>query len=69
MTLILVPYRDREQHLDIFIKKLAPLLKKHIINIKIVIIEQSQDNKKFNRGKILNVGFAEYYKEFDYLSS
>lgn len=66
MTLILVPYRDREQHLDIFIKKLAPLLKKHIINIKIVIIEQSQDNKKFNRGKILNVGFAEYYKDYDY---
>jgi hypothetical protein len=66
MTLILVPYRDREQHLDIFIKRLAPLLKKHIINIKIVIIEQSHDNKKFNRGKVLNVGFKEYYKDFDY---
>ena len=66
MTLILVPYRNREQHLDIFINKLAPLLKKYITDLKIVIVEQSQDNKKFNRGKILNVGFAEYYKEFDY---
>lgn len=66
MSLILVPYRDREEHLNIFINKLAPLLKKHIADIKIVIIEQSQDNKKFNRGKILNVGFKEYYKSYDY---
>ena len=65
MTLILVPYRNREQHLDIFINKLAPLLKKYITDLKIVIVEQSQDNKKFNRGKILNAGFAEYYKDFD----
>lgn len=66
MTLILVPYRDRQEHLIIFINKLAPLLKKHIADVKIVIIEQSQDNKRFNRGKILNVGFNEYYKDFDY---
>lgn len=66
MTLILLPYRDRKQHLDIFIKNIAPLLKKYITNVKIVIIEQSQDNKKFNRGKILNVGFAEYHKNYDY---
>lgn len=66
MTLILVPYRDREQHLNIFIERLASLLKKHITDVKIVIIEQSQDNKRFNRGKILNVGFNEYYKDFDY---
>lgn len=66
MTLILVPYRDRQEHLIIFINKLAPLLKKHIADVKIVIIEQSQDNKRFNRGKILNVGFNEYHKDFDY---
>lgn len=66
MTLILVPYRDRKDHLEIFINKLAPILKKHIINLKIVIIEQSQDNKRFNRGKILNVGFNEYYKDYEY---
>lgn len=66
MTLILVPYRDRAEHLNIFIERLSPILKKYIPNIKIVIVEQSQDNKKFNRGKILNVGFAEYYKDFDY---
>ena len=62
MTLILVPYRNREEHLNIFIEKLGPILKKYITDVKIVIIEQSQDNKKFNRGKILNVGFNEYYK-------
>jgi beta-1,4-galactosyltransferase 1 len=67
MTLILVPYRDRAMHLQIFIRDLSPIFKKHIPNVKIVIIEQTQDNKLFNRGKVLNVGFLEYYKEFDYV--
>jgi beta-1,4-galactosyltransferase 1 len=67
MTLILVPYRDRLNHLLIFIRDLCPIFKKYIPNVKIVIIEQTQDNKLFNRGKILNVGFLEYYKEFDYV--
>jgi len=66
MTLILVPYRDRENHLQIFIRDLCRIFHKHIPNVKIVIVEQMQDNKKFNRGKLLNVGFLEYYKEFDY---
>jgi beta-1,4-galactosyltransferase 1 len=66
MTLILVPYRDRQNHLLIFIRDLCRIFHKHIPNVKIVIIEQTQDNKKFNRGKLLNVGFLEYYKQFDY---
>lgn len=48
--IIVVPYRDRAEHLQVFLKK---QLNKHII-----IVEQ-ENGKPFNRGKLLNVGFAE----------
>lgn len=59
MNLVVIPYRNREEHLDYFIENLAPLLKKHLDNLKIVVVEQG-NNKKFNRGKVLNVGVKEY---------
>ena len=59
MNLVVIPYRNRKEHLDYFIKNLAPLLKKHLDNLKIVVVEQG-NNKKFNRGKVLNVGIKEY---------
>jgi len=49
MTL-LVPYRDREEHL----KEFVSCMRHH----DIVIIEQA-DNKPFNRGKLINAGFLE----------
>jgi hypothetical protein len=56
---VLVPYRDREKHLKQFMDDFVPVLKKNIPDINITIIEQSQDNKGFNRGKLLNVGIKE----------
>jgi hypothetical protein len=50
MTL-LVPYRDREEHLKEFVSALGSL---H----DIVIIEQCDENP-FNRGKLINVGYLE----------
>lgn len=53
-----VPYRDREQHLEIFV----PEIKHHMqtyhpnINFEIHIIDQN-DEKPFNRAKLLNVGY------------
>ena len=58
-TLCLIPYRDRENHLKYFNKKVIPLLKKYIPDIKIIVVEQSE-GKSFNRGKLLNVGISEY---------
>ena len=54
---IIIPYRndelkEREKHLKWFIEKTKIFDK----NVKILIIEQSNDNKKFNRGKLLNIG-------------
>jgi hypothetical protein len=55
--IIIVPYRDREKHLEYFINKYYPELKKLIPDVKIYIIEQDED-KLFNRGKLLNVGYT-----------
>lgn len=54
MLAIIVPYRDREDHLKEFI----PHMNKYLPDAKIVIVEQA-DEKPFNRGKLLNVGFLE----------
>jgi hypothetical protein len=58
-NIILIPYRKREKHLDYFIKNTVPLIREHLPNSKVVVVEQNE-GKGFNRGKILNVGFKEY---------
>lgn len=57
---IVVPYRNREKHLNYFIENTVPLLQKHIPNGKVVIVEQDWNNNLFNRGAILNIVFKEY---------
>ena len=51
---IVVPYRDRQQHLDKFVPHMTDYLR--TVNHHIYIIEQ-EAGKPFNRGKLLNVGF------------
>ena len=64
-TIIIIPYRNRKQHLVYFLNHTWPLLKKHMDNIKLVIVEQ-EEGKLFNRGKVLNVGFQEYKDQCNY---
>ena len=64
-NIILIPYRNREAHLDYFIKNTIPLFREHLPNSKVVVIEQT-GGKLFNRGKILNVGFKEYENKSNY---
>ncbi len=63
---IIVPYREqvgqqRKQQLDAFLVYMTDYLKD--TPFKIFVIEQSQDGGKFNRGKLLNVGFKEAVQE------
>jgi hypothetical protein len=58
-NVILIPYRNRKEHLDIFIKDIIPLFEKYLQPFKLVIIEQ-EEGKLFNRGLLLNIGFNEY---------
>ena len=57
--IIIVPYRNREAQLQLFIQNVVPLFEKYLKNFKLVIVEQ-EEGKLFNRGKILNIGFNEY---------
>jgi beta-1,4-galactosyltransferase 4 len=62
---IIVPYRDREEHANIFIPYMNEYLTEKNIPFKIYIIEQ-EEGKPFNRGKLLNIGFLEADKDIDY---
>jgi len=55
---VIVPYRDREEHLKEFVPYMEKTLKKEKVPFEILIVEQ-YDNKPFNRAKLLNVGFTE----------
>tara|TARA_R110000796_G_scaffold133553_2_gene249169 strand:+ start:1668 stop:3194 length:1527 start_codon:yes stop_codon:yes gene_type:complete len=54
---IVIPYRDREEHRDIFIPKIKNhLISQGIEDYRIVFVEQTH-KKRFNRGKLINIGF------------
>jgi len=55
MNLIIIPYRNRQDHLKTFLES-VPEFKKHLSNFKLLVVEQTK-GKEFNRGKLLNVGF------------
>jgi hypothetical protein len=63
---VIVPYRNREQHLKSFIPHMEKSLADEKIPFDIFIVEQ-YDDKPFNRAKLLNVGFNEC-KEYDYFA-
>uniref|UniRef100_A0A7S4M9S3 WW domain-containing protein n=1 Tax=Odontella aurita TaxID=265563 RepID=A0A7S4M9S3_9STRA len=65
---IIVPYRDlhaaqnRARHLRQFVPHMLQFLKKLkrrglVSDYHVYIVEQSDDGRKFNRGKLLNIGF------------
>jgi hypothetical protein len=63
---VIIPYRDRQSHLEVFVPYMEEYLKEY--EYKIFVIEQS-DDKPFNRGKLLNVGAKIAIKEgFDYFA-
>jgi hypothetical protein len=64
-NVILIPYRNRKEHLELFIKNAIPLFENYLKPFKLVIIEQEQGNL-FNRGMLLNIGFNEYKGKSNY---
>lgn len=64
-NVIVIPYRNRETHLDYFIKNTVPLIGEFLPNTRVVVVEQNE-GKLFNRGAVLNVGFKEYKDKTKY---
>lgn len=62
---VVVPFRDRKQHLPVLLKNLHPFLMKQQIDYGIFLVEQSIDGS-FNRAKLMNVGFAEALKLYEW---
>ena len=66
---IIIPFRDlrseqkRSEHLRKFVEAMPNFLGRAGIPYTIYCIEQSNDDRKFNRGKLLNIGFDIANKE------
>ena len=63
-NLIIIPYRDRSSHLEYFLKNILPLMKKNLSNVRLVVIEQSEDGL-FNKGALVNIAYDIYKDKSD----
>jgi hypothetical protein len=61
MLVLLIPYRDREDHKKIFIDYMTQFFKQQNTEFIIYIIEQI-GSRPFNRGGLINAGFLEAKK-------
>jgi len=64
---IIVPYRDREEHLNTFVPHMHEFLKDKGIDYTIFISEQS-DDRPFNYGKLCNAVVKEIDEEYTYFA-
>ena len=62
---IVVPYRDRWDHLKLLLHYLLPILKRQQIHFRIFVVEQ-HGKGSFNKGRIMNAAFLEAAKVFDF---
>ena len=58
---IIVPFREREANLKVFLNNMHPILTRQKINYGIFLIEPLE-NSTFNRGILMNIGFKEIIK-------
>jgi hypothetical protein len=58
---IIIPYRNREYNLKVFLRHMHPFLSKQLIEYGIYLVEPMQ-NLTFNRGLLMNIGFIESLK-------
>ncbi|XP_063414346.1 beta-1,4-galactosyltransferase 6-like [Mytilus trossulus] len=62
---IIVPYRDRQKQLQVFLNNMIPKLKRQKIEFTIYVIEQ-KSGKPFNRGMMANIGFKEAMSDMEF---
>ncbi|XP_050535113.1 beta-1,4-N-acetylgalactosaminyltransferase bre-4-like [Daktulosphaira vitifoliae] len=60
---IIIPYRDRQDHLWTLLHRLIPLLKRQQLDFKIFVVEQVS-NATFNKGAIMNAAFLTIYRNY-----
>ncbi|XP_049897814.1 beta-1,4-galactosyltransferase 1 [Epinephelus moara] len=62
---IIIPFRKRDEHLKYWLYYLHPILQRQQLDYGVYVINQDGD-ETFNRAKLLNVGYMEALKEYDY---
>ena len=62
--LIIIPYRDREDHLKVLLNNLHPFLQRQNRNYCVLVAEQATSNSKFNKGLLMNAAFTEFQEQF-----
>ncbi|CAM4845505.1 unnamed protein product, partial [Rotaria magnacalcarata] len=62
---IVICYRDREQHLKIFLNNIHPFLQQQKLDYTIFVVNQ-HGKQPFNRGALFNVGFLEARKNYPF---
>jgi len=62
---IIIPYKNREEHLRALLNTLHPILQRQNTAYCIYVAEQHDDGR-FNKGAVMNSAFKEVLKEHDY---
>ncbi|KAG7517265.1 hypothetical protein JOB18_003061 [Solea senegalensis] len=62
---VIIPFRKRDEHLKYWLHYLHPVLQRQQLDYGIYVINQDGD-EIFNRAKLLNVGYTEALKEYEY---
>lgn len=62
---VVIPYRDREQHLLQLLPVLEPKLREQGLNHRVLVVEQ-ENGGSFNRGRLLNAGMHYSAEHTDY---
>ncbi|ETE74000.1 Beta-1,4-galactosyltransferase 6, partial [Ophiophagus hannah] len=62
---ILIPFRNRHEHLPIFFRHLIPVLQKQRLEFAFYVVEQV-GTQPFNRAMLFNIGFKEAMKDNDW---
>eukprot|EP00794_Sanderia_malayensis_P017259 gene17259-18984_t len=62
---IMIPFRNREQQLKIFLQHMHPILQRQLLDYRVFVIEQV-GTTQFNKGAIYNIGFRQTLNVSDY---
>lgn len=62
----IIPFRHRDEHLKYWLYYLHPILQRQQLDYGVYVINQQDGEETFNRAKLLNIGFVEALKEYNY---
>ncbi|XP_020781375.2 beta-1,4-galactosyltransferase 1-like [Boleophthalmus pectinirostris] len=62
---VIIPFRNRYEHLGYWLYYLHPILMRQQLDYRVFVINQDGEGV-FNRAKLMNVGYAEAVKVYDY---